>query len=226
MNAGRPVAASPRGARRRTRASLLLAMAAAGGCIPDNRQTLNEAAERRALEDKVAALQRDVASRDAMIADQAARIRELQRIDPRTAAFIPHAERIEIEAMSGTYDDNRDGRPDGIVVYLRALDADGDVVKAGGTITVQGLDLQNPPESQVVAECALDAEAVRKAWYGKFLTAHYTIKCPWKSGPPTHPDLTLRVRFIDLVTGRPLEAVRQVKVVGIRDGAGAPTRPD
>jgi len=207
--------------RRRPRGAafggLFLAIGICAGC-DNSTQTIKEATEQRRLEERVSELQREVATRDAQIGEQASRIRELMKIDARAAGYIPHAERIEIEPMTGTYDDNRDGKPEGVVVYLRAFDADGDVVKAAGTAKVQVLDLENPAASQVVAEAALDEDGLRKSWYGKFMTSHFTIKCPWKSGPPAHRFLTVRVRFIDLVTGEPFEAVRQIEV-----GAAGPS---
>jgi len=196
----------------------LLALAAVDGCV-DTEKTLKEAAERRKMEDEIASLRRDVASRDDMIRTQAAQIQELRGIGPDRARLIPHADRIEIDPLSGTYDDDRNGVPDGMVVYFKAFDADGDVIKAAGTATVQALDLAAGPEGQSLAECKLDEVALRKAWYGQFMTSHFTVKCPWRSGPPARGDVTIRVRFVDLVTGKPFEAVKQAKVVS------ASTRP-
>src|SRR5262249_7706946 len=101
----------------------------------------------------------------------------------------------------------------------KAFDADGDVIKAAGTATVQALDLAAGPEGQLLAECNLDEAALRKAWYGQFMTSHFTVKCPWRPGRTARGDVTIRVRFVDLVTGKPFEAVKQVNV------ATASTRP-
>ncbi len=200
---------------------LVFALLAGAGC-PPNPQAVKEVEDKRRLEDRVAELQRDVATRDAQIGEQSARIRELMKTDPQQARYIPHAERIAIEPMTGVYDDNRDGKAEGVVVYLQAFDADGDLVKAAGTATVQVLDLENPAASQVVAEAKLNEDGLRKSWYGKFMTSHFTIKCPWKSGPPTHRVLTVRVRFVDLVTGKPFEAVRQIEVTAATPAATSP----
>lgn len=129
------------------------------------------------------------------------RIRTLQNL-PKDVFFFS-VDRIELDRMTGGAD--YDGKPgdDGVTVYLRPRDADGDVLKAAGEIKVQLFDLTEKP-----AELGLylinDPEELRKSWLGKFLTNYYVVKCPWdpKIGPPTHSEVTVRVTFLDYLTGR------------------------
>lgn len=192
----------------------LLAALLCCGCPPPNgTQTIAEAQRLRDLEERTRRLEGDLAARDDVIRRQADQIRELQQqAAGAPAAQLSHASRIELDAMTGGYD--ADGSPgdDGVVVYVRPYDVDGDSLKAAGSVRVQVLDLAAAGDAQTVGEVSLDAAALRKTWYGKLMTSHYTIRCPWRAGPPQHADLVVRVQFIDLLTGKPFEEVRQVKV--------------
>ncbi len=192
----------------------MLAIAAIG-CIPgcfDSEKTVQEAKQRHDLERKVADLERELQTRDQTGRAQHAQIQTLQGIDPDRMKLIPHADRVEIDPLSGGYGGDARSGSEGVAVYLRTFDDEGDPVKAAGSVELQVLDLAAPPDRQLLAECKLDGAALRKTWYSKFMTGHYTLKCPWKNGPPQHSALTIRVRFTDLLTGRVFDLVKQVNV--------------
>lgn len=181
------------------------------GCV-DSEKTVQEAREKHDLERKVAELERELQARDHTGRSQQAQIQTLQSIDGERLKLIPHADRVEIDPLSGGYGGDARSGSEGVAVYLRPFDEDGDPAKAAGSVEVQVLDLAAPPDRQLLAECKLDPAALRKTWYTKFMTAHYTLKCPWKSGPPAHDVVTLRIRFVDLLTGRTFDLVKQVNV--------------
>src|SRR5262245_1036335 len=138
-------------------AGSLVTLLLLAGC-PDTDRTLREADEKRKLELQVQTLQRDVSDRDRAIRDQAAQIQKLQQLGPERLRLIPYADRIELDSLTGGYDDEHNGSAQGVVVYLRPLDSDGDPIKAPGTATVQVLDLANPPDQQLVCECKLEGD--------------------------------------------------------------------
>jgi len=185
----------------------------ATGCI-DSGKTVQDAREQNNLERKVADLERELQARDQTLRDQRRQIQTLQGIDGdgERLKLIPHADRIEIDPLSGGYGGDARSGSEGLVVYLQTFDQDGDPIKAAGSVDLEVLDLNAPPDRQLIAECKYDPAALRQTWYSKFLTSHYTLKCPWKSGPPPRATLTLRARFVDLVTGKTFELVKQVKV--------------
>src|SRR5690606_41710476 len=65
-------------------------------------------------------------------------------ISPLDELVIPV--KIELERMSGGYDEDGKAGDDGIVLYIQPMDKDGSVLKVAGTIKVTLYDLQNPPE--------------------------------------------------------------------------------
>lgn len=190
---------------------VVAAIGCASGCI-DSEKTVQETKQRHDLERRVAELERELQARDQTGRVQQAQIQTLQGIDGERLKLIPHADRIEIDSLSGGYGGDLHTGSEGVSIYLRPFDEEGDPTKAAGSVEIQVLDLAAPRDRQLVAECKLDPTALRKTWYSKFMTGHYTLKCPWKAGAPRHATLTVRVQFTDLLTGRSFELVKQVTI--------------
>lgn len=160
------------------------------------------------LEDKLAAQGRSLAEKDATLAQQAAEIQRLHGMDDR-ARFdrLVRVDRIDLDRLSGAYDENNDGAPDGIVLYLRLYDAENDVLKAAGSVRVALYDLSLPEGQQSLARVDYSAEELKQLWFGRFMTSHYTLRLPFGSQcrRPTGQSVTAVVLFTDLLTGRAFE---------------------
>jgi len=158
-------------------------------------------------------LERTVAQRDGTIATLHKQIDDLKRLGPDRPADLFAPVTIEIASLSGGAD--YDGQPgdDGITVYLRPRDADGDVVKVPGLIKVQLVDntvLESPRVLRVYAFD--DLNQVRKTWHGKFGTQHYTLRCPFPPGVelPKSRRLLVSASFVDILTGATFTANQEV----------------
>ncbi|HOW18593.1 MAG TPA: hypothetical protein PLC79_06115, partial [Phycisphaerae bacterium] len=150
------------------------------------------------LEERLITLQKQ-------IDDQKQQIITLQRIAPDRMAKLEVPVKIELDKLSGGYEEPGRAGDAGVVAYVRPIDADGDVIKAAGSIVMDVFDLANPPERHLVAHCELDVDHTRQAWRGRLWTNHFTVKCPWPPPdrkPPEHRDLTIRVQFTDYLTGK------------------------
>lgn len=161
------------------------------------------------LEDRVEQQGLAISQKDEQLAVQAKRIQELQGATAEQAIEnLVHVDKIEIERLSGGYDDDHDGIDEGVVVYLRLLDKEGDAIKAAGSARVRLLDLSRPDGSHTVGEVALEAAALRPMWFGRLMTYHYTIKVPWSGGsePLGARTVTVRVEFTELLSGKTFEA--------------------
>jgi len=193
----------------------ILVTAAWAGCnaVPadkfqETQRELQLAQERvRSLEQQVADEQQSIRH----LQTQLARMRGLDKT--QLMDELVTAERIELVSPSGAYD--IDGRPgdDGITLFVRPIDRDGHVVKCAGTIKVTILDPLSPPNRNVVAEYNFDLPTTRKMWYGRLMTNHFTVRCPWPTGQvPIHDELLAHVVFTDLLTGRVLTASHSYKI--------------
>lgn len=121
-------------------------------------------------------------------------------------------EKIEILSLSGGED--YDGRPgdDGVTVYIRPIDRHGDAIKVAGDLRVELYDLAAPPGENLIGQYSVPVTQAADHWYGKFATYHYTLRCPWPSGPPKHDEITIRATFVDYLTQRVMTAQRTCKV--------------
>ena len=179
-----------------------------GGCEqPDKANRIAELEKENlrfeaALDEKDAKLSRQADT----IHDQAQRIETLVGLGPDRLKKLYYPTRVVIDAMTGGAD--YDGKPgdDGVTVYLKPVDQEGHVIKAAGYIYVQLLDLAMPEGQKLLGEYALDVDHARKQWYGRFLTNHFTMKCPWQpgKGAPKNREITVRVEFIEYLTGTKL----------------------
>lgn len=174
----------------------------------------------------VAELKADLARRDAQIEEHEAQAETLRQnlartreqllqargLDPRRweRAFRPIDVRIATRSGGADYD----GKPgdDGVTVYLQPIDRDGDVVKVSGEIRIQLYDLAAAAGRQLIGEYRVPPEECGRHWYGKLLTQHFTVKCPWPSAPPQHATITIRATFIDDLTGNVMTAQEAVEV--------------
>ncbi len=160
-------------------------------------------------------LRRELESRDRTIAGLHRQIENLQGFSAERPADLFAPVKLEIAGLTGGAD--YDGKPgdDGVTVYLRPLDADGDVVKAPGRITIQLLDNTKLESPTVVGVFEFHAPAeLRRLWHGRFATNHYTLKCPFPVGfkPPASGKLTVSAEFVDFLRGASLTAVKEVTI--------------
>lgn len=183
------------------------------GCGPDVR-AIRAMRENESLREEKGKLERAVLERDGAIAGLQKQVGDLQSLGPdRPMGFFAPV-KLEIASLSGGAD--YDGKPgdDGINVYLRPKDADGDVVKAPGRIKVQVIDNSDLAAPKVIGVYSVEKlDEVRKTWHGKLGTQHFTIKCPFPAGValPASRTLVVSAEFLDLLTGATLTATKEVK---------------
>jgi len=166
-----------------------------------------------ALRRDKARLERTVAERDATIASLEQQTITLKRFGPDRKADLFAPVKLEIASLSGGA--NYDGKPgdDGITVYLRPRDADGDVVKVPGRMKVQLVDNTDIGSPRVLGVYEFeDLNEVRKIWHGKFATQHFTLKCPFPAGVqlPKSRRVLISAEFLDLLSGATLTASKEV----------------
>lgn len=203
----------------RFRRARLLASAALGAalCCAAGCEQQNEALE---LRREIADLRQQLRDKGDRIAALEAANRETNKELQQARGFtdadlekIFYPTELVIDELTGGEDFDGDGGDDGVSVYLRPVDRVGDVLKVAGDIRVELYDLQAAEGQKLVSECIVPVDHVEKLWYGKLLTYHYAIECPWGPGrKPTHDEITVRATFRDFLTKRVLTAQRVVKV--------------
>lgn len=157
---------------------------------------------------------------ESQLSDEQKTVRNLQKqvatargLSTETLQELASPVRIDLASQSGGYDLDKKTGDDGIALYIKPIDKDGDVIKAIGSIRVTLLDLSEPTSPQVISTYDFDMPTTKKQWYGRFMTQHYTIRCPWPPGKlPKTDKVTAIVEFTDLLTGRVLTAQKTFDV--------------
>ena len=165
------------------------------------------------LKVRTAGLERELSQKRDEVADLQLRIETLKGFDPKRPIDLFAPVTIEIADLTGGAD--YDGRPgdDGVTVHLRPIDADGHVVKSPGRIEVQLLDNSDLENPRVLGTYTVDdPRQLSKLWHGRWLTNHYTLRCPISPDIKSAPSrrVTVSVRFVDYLTGRTISAVKEV----------------
>ncbi|MBI5865268.1 MAG: hypothetical protein HZB38_12310 [Planctomycetes bacterium] len=170
------------------------------------------------LRREISRLQEELKKKDGDLAAQFSTISELNKqllaarsIKPEDLDKLFYPEKLTFDSLTGG--ENYDGKPgdDGVTVYIRPIDRDGDVVKVAGDIRIELFDLSRATDN-LIGRYDIPLDAARKLWYGKIGTYHYTVKCPWLHGPPPGDEITIRATFRDFLTQRVLTAQTVVTV--------------
>lgn len=140
-------------------------------------------------------------------------VQQIQKLAPDRPVDLFAPVSLEIATLSGGADDDNKPGDDGITVHLRPKDADDQVVKVPGKITVQLLDNTDMAAPKVVAVCMHDKpDELRQLWMGIFGTNHYTVRCPFPEGAalPASRKILVNASFVDFLSGRNLTASKEV----------------
>ncbi len=143
------------------------------------------------------------------INSQSAQIAKLEEFGNNRLKNLLHVQRIHLDRLTGGYDADNDHRDDGIVVFLQPIDTEGDVFKTAGEVTVKLFSLSDKPI--LLGEVHLSPGELSKSWAGRFWTSHFTIRCPFRV-KPKDPNVTLQVKFTELLTGKTFTAQRVCKL--------------
>ena len=112
-------------------------------------------------------------------------------------------ERVLLGKYTGLYDKDRNGDYETLSVYIRPLDRDGDTIKAAGEVDVQLWDLSGDGSEALIREWHISAETLRTRWFSTLMAANYRLSFEL---PPdlldTQSALTVRIRFLDYLTGQ------------------------
>ncbi len=137
----------------------------------------------------------------AQTANQKKQIRTLQTLSPNRLKKLFVVDRIELSRYTGGVDTNKKPGHDAIKVMIKPLDKAGSVIKSAGAMKIQLFDLADKPDKRLLAEYNYPVEKIGKHWAGGFMANHYSFMCSWKK-PPANQKITVRVEFIDHLTGK------------------------
>lgn len=126
--------------------------------------------------------------------DKSARLEAMNTLD-----------RMEIAKRTGLMDENKDGKKETLIVYLKPYDTHGDPIKMAGHVRIELWDLNAAADKAKLAEWDIQAEELSKLWSSTFLTSYYRLKFDVaKLIEGRTKELTVKAEFTDYVSGRVL----------------------
>ncbi|MHC4551659.1 MAG: hypothetical protein ACYSUT_02670 [Planctomycetota bacterium] len=119
---------------------------------------------------------------------------------------------INLGKRTGLYDKNNDRRKDALLVYLEPIDTQQDYIKAIGTVQVELWNLSNPAKQAKLTEWVLEPAELQKHWAGNVFSAYYRLPLNLEGAVTgTEKELTVKVTFTDLFSGKVLTAQKVIK---------------
>jgi len=122
---------------------------------------------------------------------------------------------IKIGRYSGFYDKDKDGRAEKLIVYVQPLDEEGDKIKAAGDVDVQLWDLSKGEDGALLGQWHVAPGELKKLWFDTLLTINYRLSFDLPAsidpGVLAGDSLTIKVTFIDYLTGRVLTEQKAIK---------------
>ena len=110
---------------------------------------------------------------------------------------------VRLTRYTGIYDKDEDGTPEKLIVYLKPIDVQGDIVKAPAKVEVQLWDLDEHAEQTLLQKWAIEPEVLAEKWFATLVTINYRLVFDLPPDVnPTKGGLTVKVKFTDLLSGQ------------------------
>jgi hypothetical protein len=135
----------------------------------------------------------------------------LPTLPPERLARLFTTHGLKLGRLTGGWDAKpKEPGDEGVMVHVAPIDDAGDAIKAAGSFVVEAFDLADAGSTRV-GRWEFDLAKTRTAWRGVLLDYNYVLECPWQQPPPAHPELTLKVTFVDELTQVPFHAQQTIK---------------
>jgi hypothetical protein len=193
---------------------LALAGCAARGNLDALESELRQQEDLRvALEDRLSRLETDlrVAQSDAdSLRSQLAKSGR-QTLPMEQSQALHRATKLTLHTlMTGGWDNDPAPGDEGLTVLLSPVDEHGDLVKLGGDIELELLDLSQTGEQQRLGSWSMPRDEVSGLWHKGLLGSGFLVRVPWQSIPESER-LTVVAR-LKTVDGRKFDATHQVVI--------------
>jgi len=105
------------------------------------------------------------------------------------------------------------GEANGLIIYVKLIDQQGDIIKAAGRINLAIWDLSAESEGQLIGQWHFDANDLQDYWIAGMMNNHFKFTLPWPNGEtPKQKNLTLKCTFTEVLTGNTFDVQTLVKM--------------
>ena len=184
------------------------------GCEPSELEVART--ELRQAQDRVHELEGTNRLLAESLVQRDAQVQTLSGLGEKRLEQIVTADRIGLGKWSGGVDTDGKGPDDGVKVYLKVFDKDGVPIRTTGSAKVQVYDLAADPDDTLLLEQEWAADELTNKWSSGLMSYNYSLEIPWQKGLPKHSEITMRVTFVDYLTGKTFttQGIGQVRLIG------------
>ena len=181
------------------------------GCANKDAQLAEAQNQNHELRQQLRQSQQTTETQQDTIHRQAEQIRNLSELGPERLDILFKVQRIKLGRYSGGTNLDENPGDDGVRVYIIPQDDAGRTVTAAGSIQVDVFDLTEKSEPLLMSY-SFSPDQAKQHFRAGGLTNHYNITCPWKDALPSGNEITIRVKFIDYLTGQSFTATKQCHI--------------
>ncbi len=125
---------------------------------------------------------------------------------------IYNLQRIKITRYTNFYDKDKDGKKEKLIVYIKPLDANGDIIKAAGAVDVQLWDLNKAEGEALLGQWHVKPDELKKLWFATILIINYRLTFDVTGIVDKFDEpLTVKVTFTDYLSGKVFKEQRVIK---------------
>ncbi len=143
---------------------------------------------------------------------QKEQIETLQNLGPDRLKKLFVVDQVQLGRYTGGIDTDKKPGQDAVKVFVMPVDQAGSVIKSAGEVKIQLFDLAEPESERLIAEFDYPVDKIGEHWSSGFMAYHYSFECPLPNRPK-NPDITVRVEFIDYLTGKTFTAQKLIKLI-------------
>jgi len=136
--------------------------------------------------------------------------------DPEVLANTPVVTSLKLGKLSHVIDENQDGTPEKLILYVEPFDGRGRFTQMVGSIAVTAAMLPIEGASVTIGQGRFTPTQVRDAYRSSMMGTHYTFEVPIQvTLPPAEkgkpaPTATVRVELSDGLTGQTLAGEKTI----------------
>lgn len=121
-------------------------------------------------------------------------------------------ENVELAKRTGLFDKDYNNSKESLIVYLKTIDKYGDSIKGAGSVDIELWDLSLPTEQAKLKSWHISPEELKEKWAGTMMTSYYRFTFEVADVLKENKGiLTVKVRFIDYLTGKDFEKQRAIE---------------
>jgi len=122
-------------------------------------------------------------------------------------------QKIEIGKYTGFFDKDDDGKKEKLIVYIKPIDEEGDIIKATGTVDVQLWDLDSSEADQaLIGQWHVEPDELKKLWFATIVTINYRLTFGIADKVKSFDEpLTVKVTFTDYLSGKVFKEQKVIK---------------